>query len=252
MSLKHLNKLRKIIQENFREYKIISNEKEILNIKNTQERVKIFCPYCNQIKNVKLRRIFYFNSICGCRTNGVKIQYKRFLDRAKEIHGDKYDYSLITEEWWRENYKNSQKTKIPIICKKHGIFYQNVFDHLQGHGCQKCNQSHGEALVEKILIDLNINYKVQYQVYYKNRKFKFDFFLSKNKLFIEVDGIQHFKKINIKHFESLKKIKERDFLKNKFCFVNNYKLIRIPYFNLNKKDILKIFKKYKLINKDSV
>lgn len=60
-----------------------------------------------------------------------------------EKHGDKYDYSLITDEI----YKNSS-TKLPIIChnldfdgNEHGIFYQDRKHHLRGHGCPKCAKS---------------------------------------------------------------------------------------------------------------
>ena len=41
---------------------------------------------------------------------------KEFIEMSKLIHGDKYDYSLV-------DYKNN-KTKVEIICKIHGIFYQ--------------------------------------------------------------------------------------------------------------------------------
>lgn len=52
-----------------------------------------------------------------------------FINQAKEIHGDKYDYSQI-------NYKNSI-TKIVIVCKKHGCFLQSPSNHLKS-GCLYC------------------------------------------------------------------------------------------------------------------
>lgn len=36
----------------------------------------------------------------------------KFIEKARGIHGDKYDYSLV-------NYKNN-KTKVDIICPAHG------------------------------------------------------------------------------------------------------------------------------------
>lgn len=53
-----------------------------------------------------------------------------FIEKAKKIHGVKYDYSLV-------NYKNA-KTKVSIICKKHGVFWQTPNSHLNGCGCRKC------------------------------------------------------------------------------------------------------------------
>ena len=61
-----------------------------------------------------------------------------FIEKAKQIHGDKYDYSKV-------EYKDS-KTKICIICPKHGEFWQTPFDHLQHKGCKECGF---ESAIEK-------------------------------------------------------------------------------------------------------
>jgi len=53
-----------------------------------------------------------------------------YLEKAKKIHGDKYDYS-------KTNYINS-RTNIEIICKEHGLFEQNPLGHLNSIGCPKC------------------------------------------------------------------------------------------------------------------
>jgi len=55
-----------------------------------------------------------------------------FIQRAKKIHGDNYDYSRVS-------YKNSH-TKIRIICHEHGEFEQKSIYHLNGNGCPKCGQ----------------------------------------------------------------------------------------------------------------
>lgn len=55
---------------------------------------------------------------------------KQFIERAKEKHGERYDYSLV-------DYKRG-KDKVEIICPTHGVFKQTAFDHLQGYGCSKC------------------------------------------------------------------------------------------------------------------
>jgi len=56
---------------------------------------------------------------------------EEFITRAKQVHGDKYDYSLV-------KYVNAN-TKIKIICKIHGIFEQRPLNHLyNSHGCPKC------------------------------------------------------------------------------------------------------------------
>ena len=55
---------------------------------------------------------------------------EEFIKKAKEIHGDKYDYSKV-------DYVNSA-TKVCIICPEHGEFWQIPSSHLQGKGCPKC------------------------------------------------------------------------------------------------------------------
>lgn len=54
-----------------------------------------------------------------------------FIEKARGIHEDKYDYSLV-------NYVAS-KVKVDIICNKHGVYSQRPCDHInQKQGCPKC------------------------------------------------------------------------------------------------------------------
>lgn len=55
---------------------------------------------------------------------------EQFIEKAKKIHGNKYDYSKV-------DYKRSQM-KVCIVCPKHGEFWQTANSHLSGHGCHKC------------------------------------------------------------------------------------------------------------------
>jgi hypothetical protein len=68
-----------------------------------------------------------------------RLTTEEFIKRAKEVHGDKYDYSLV-------DYKNNN-TKVKIICPKHGVFEQRAADHLSGYGCKKC---HKENFYQKL------------------------------------------------------------------------------------------------------
>lgn len=51
----------------------------------------------------------------------------------REVWGDRYIYDHITED----NYINT-RTKAPVECKEHGIFYITPHDHIQKHGCAYC------------------------------------------------------------------------------------------------------------------
>lgn len=60
---------------------------------------------------------------------GKKITTEIFIQRAKEKHGNKYDYSKV-------KYL-SNDTKVEIICPIHGSFWQTPNNHYKG-GCSKC------------------------------------------------------------------------------------------------------------------
>ena len=55
---------------------------------------------------------------------------KEFVEQAKSLHVDKYDYSKV-------EYVNNS-TKVCIICPIHGEFWQSPANHLKGKGCPKC------------------------------------------------------------------------------------------------------------------
>ncbi len=52
---------------------------------------------------------------------------EEFLRRAREVHGDLYDYSRV-------KYVNNA-TPVEIICKIHGSFMQTPAKHMKGRGC---------------------------------------------------------------------------------------------------------------------
>ena len=74
-----------------------------------------------------------------------KLTTEEFISKAKQIHGNKYDYSNV-------NYVNKY-TKVCIICPEHGEFWQTPSNHLQGNLCPKCaHQSYkdtNESFIEK-------------------------------------------------------------------------------------------------------
>lgn len=69
----------------------------------------------------------YGCSICSGRK---KMRTVDFINRAKSVHGDKYDYS-------KTKYKGNSE-EVCIICPEHGEFWQRAGNHLRGVGCKKC------------------------------------------------------------------------------------------------------------------
>lgn len=65
------------------------------------------------------------------RRKKPKTTTAQFIEKAIEIHGNRYDYSMVS-------YKTNNKEKISIICREHGVFEQTPAGHLRGQGCLVC------------------------------------------------------------------------------------------------------------------
>ena len=230
--------LKLFIQKGFNKKFWIKFNKEwwYKNYKNgTTHNLKLKCKNCKKEIYKSWSDLLILETGCSYCAPNTFLSYEKFLKKAKEIHGDTYDYSLITEEWWKENHTRTQETTIPIICKIHGLFYQKVFDHLAGSGCQKCSESHGERKIRLWLEENNINYIKEYSFpdlisEDTKKSLRFDFYLPELNTVIEFDGLQHFEPVELfGGEEAYNKLKKNDNLKNNFCNKNNIKLIRINY-----------------------
>lgn len=106
--------------------------------KNWQEKVIIICPKHGEFRqkpNAHLNgngcpECFKERQSINTRNRNI-ITQEEFIEKARKIHGDKYDYSKVV-------YVDSH-TKVVIICPKHGEFKQSPNNHLRGHGCPKCS-----------------------------------------------------------------------------------------------------------------
>lgn len=155
---------------------------------------------------------------------GSTFTTEEFVQKAKEIHGDKYDYSLVDYKGW--------EGKVKIICPIHGIFEQAAGGHLQKAGCNKCNSSRGETRIRTLFTRNNVKFEEQKK--YKDCKnikvLPFDFFIPEQNILIEYNGKQHYTPVNIFGGEKQFKIQQiRDDIKRTFCKDNNIKLIEIKY-----------------------
>lgn len=153
-----------------------------------------------------------------------KITQEEYLFRARQVHGDKYDYSKVVY--------TGIKNKINIICSKHGKFEQIAQVHLQGCGCPRCRNSRGENIVSKILENNNIKFEQHTYIGYKGRYICPDFVITLNnaKYIIEYNGEQHYKPVQkFGGQETFEKQIFRDNLLREYCSINNIKLIEIKF-----------------------
>lgn len=112
-----------------------------VNYVNTATKVRIICPIHGEFWQTPHSHL----SGRGCPQCGkdrkiskMSLSDKIFIERARGMHGDKYDYSRVS-------YKNA-RTKVCIICPVHGEFWQSPNHHLRGCGCPKCG---GTGLLSK-------------------------------------------------------------------------------------------------------
>lgn len=68
---------------------------------------------------------------------------ENFIKQAKEIHGDRYDYSKV-------EYVNN-KTDVCIVCQKHGEFWQTPQVHLRGGNCPECMKEKVRMTTEEFI-----------------------------------------------------------------------------------------------------
>lgn len=185
--------------------------------KNTHLNVLITCPMHGDFEQTPHNHL----KGKGCKfcANNQKLSNSDFIKKAKQIHGDRYDYSKV-------NYVNNT-TKVCIICKEHGEFWQRPDGHLRGKGCWRCNSSHLERIVEKTLIENEIEFvrEANSEVLSFLGRQRLDFFLPKYNVAIECQGTQHFQTVPFFKSYDLSNIQERDLIKKKKCEENNIKLL---------------------------
>ena len=170
---------------------------------------------------------------CPICANNNKGKYnligkENFIKKAKEIHGDKYDYSKVEY--------NGNKTKVCIICPKHGEFWQRPNCHLNGHGCSKCNSSKLENEITQLLEKHKIQFIFQARKKHLEElnflgRLTFDFYIPDKKIAIECQGKQHFLEDTGWRSEGLKVIQERDLRKKTLCDKHG---IKILYYSTDK------------------
>ncbi len=104
----------------------------------------------------------------GCskcsKINKLTTNAKLFIEKAKLMHGDKYNYSKV-------NYIGIYE-KVIIICRDHGDFEQIAHDHLKA-GCQKCSgnyKSNTNEFIDKAKIKHGNKYDYSKVEYVNNRE----------------------------------------------------------------------------------
>lgn len=131
--------LRKTTEQFIEDVKAVHGDKydySLVEYVDWKTKVKVICNLCNNIFEISPNNHIRER---GCRQCGIKRRVKasrmkleEFIRRAKEKHGDKYDYSKV-------DYINN-RDNVVIVCPIHADFKQSVSNHLAGQGCSTCGK----------------------------------------------------------------------------------------------------------------
>ena len=198
---------------------------------NSQTKTCIICPKHGEFwqtpnKHLTGRGCYH----CGREktVSSIFSNTKEFVEKAKKVHGDKYDYSKV-------DYRHNQE-KVCIICQKHGEFWQTPNNHIGAGnkcGCPKCKMSKLEEFVCKLFDNNSIKY-----IHECSRKDlnwigrqRLDFYLPSKSIVVECQGSQHFLPSDFNGFsdaeENLKKNINSDIKKFNKCTENGLNVIYV-------------------------
>lgn len=129
--------------------KMINKDKydySLVNYIKSNIKIKIICPVHGIFEQTPVSHIRN-NKPRGCPScSGKNKTTKQFIDKAKIIHKNKYDYSKV-------EYVNATSL-ITIICPIHGDFKQKPSSHLSGWGCKICG-GNNKSTTEEFIIKAN-------------------------------------------------------------------------------------------------
>ena len=164
-----------------------------------------------------------------------KFTTEEFIQRARKVHGDKYDYSKV-------EYVNN-RTKVCIICPEHGEFWQAPTNHTDGkRGCPYCNKLSNEKKIGAFLSENGIRY-IKQKTFKWLGKLRLDYYLLDYNIAIEYQGEQHFHPV--KYFGGNKRFIdgiERDKRKKELCDKNNVKILYVSFYKKPTYDVINHFK----------
>ena len=202
---------------------------------NSKTKVCIICPVHGEFWMTP--NMYLYGQECPKCSYSImgmnrRLTTEEFIERARKVHGDKYDYSKV-------DYKGLYKS-VCIIChkkdkhgKEHGEFWQAPANHLNGNKCPKCKESKLERKVRLSLDENNIMYI--YQASKRDLNWlglqSLDFYLPDYNVAIECQGEQHFKPVDFggkgKEWAetSYEENVRRDEYKQKLCIENGITLL---------------------------
>lgn len=151
---------------------------------NNKTKISIICPIHGEFEQSPEKHL-NGQGCPVCRyiklSNKLKMSNDDFINKAKRIHGEKYDYSKVKYVSYDE--------PVIIICPIHGDFSQTPDSHLQGSGCQKCANHLSKMEIElKEILSKYFNDVIVNNRSILNGK-ELDIYIPSKKIAIEYNGV---------------------------------------------------------------
>lgn len=120
---------------------------------NNRKLLEIVCPKHGSFWQSPEKHLFWKQGCKPCGRYRSKedrtLTTKQFIANARKVHGLRYDYSKV-------NYITG-KTKVEIVCRKHGSFWQLPSNHTGiKNGCPTCGANHISQASQKWLDGLGV------------------------------------------------------------------------------------------------
>ena len=205
----YINKAKEIHGHKYDYSKVVYN--------GNNELITIICPIHGEFQQRAVKHLIGH----GCQKCGIEnrrekqfLNKEEFVDRAKKIHGDKYDYSNVVY--------TSMRDKVCIICPIHGEFWQYPFDHINEHGCPSCGvimSKAEEEIYNYLLTFLNKDEIIRNDRKTLNGK-EIDLLIPSRNIGIEYNGLKW-------HSEEYEKDYKYHVEKTKLCLNKGIRLIQI-------------------------
>jgi hypothetical protein len=127
----------------------------LVDWKSTTHAVRIICPHHGEFEQLPYNHM----RGRGCARCVVEFPKPRpprrmttasFIARAREIHGERYDYAKVDVRGALE--------PVVILCRIHGPFAQRPANHLLGLGCTRCSQEERRIPVDVVEAEVRARY----------------------------------------------------------------------------------------------
>jgi len=186
-------------------------------------------------KNIRRNGTF----VCpDCKKEETKLSFEDVKENV--LKATQKEYKVVS---LKKDYENT-RSKIDILHKTCGEITDLTYKNFSlGKRCRHCasktTNSKASELLKRLLTQIGVDFELEKK--FDNCKnpmteqyLRFDFYIEKLNLLIEIDGEQHF--IPVNRFggeEALKTSKYRDYIKDKYADENKIRLVRVSLFDFD-------------------